>query len=446
MLSHLRAGIPLVVIGNIPEAAYDFLRLAGDKIEQMVRVRQLKAERSLLWAGSSKLVVLSFPAPHIPYLSERLDYGGTECIAPKNPTAWLSRDVLREQHLVDRLVEYAGSDRAIQMIAYAATRDFFELASVLQNEYGLTVLLPESPRPENLWLRDSIDTKSGFRNLVGAWLPHGKLPNGIICQNEQVATDVIKWFLANDEVCVAKPDRGQAGIGIHLFSDRATSREVILRTLKEDPFLSDVIIVEAFIEPRGALSPSLEFYVPPPECGSPEITYLSNQIIDDTGDFLGVLASRDLEQAAWYPSFRESGLLVAERLQMMGYVGHFDIDAIVDDDDQLYLVEINARRTGGTHVHEFGLFAIGPNYLDDVVLLSQDSMTSGDITDSDTLLEVMDNLLYPIGGNNRGVVATITSTLPTGKFGCIFVASTTDEALELQESVAQRIQYVVDRG
>jgi hypothetical protein len=444
--SHLRADIPLVVIGNIPEAAYDFLRLSGDETGQLVQVRQLKSERSLLWAGGSKLVVLSFPAPHVTYLRERLGYEETECIAPENPTAWLSRDILRERRLIDRLVDYSGRSRTLQLIPYATTRCFLDLAAALQHEHGLTVLLPESPSPENLWLRDFIDTKSGFHNLAGSWLPPERLPVGIICQNAQMAADAVRWFLASGQGCLAKPDRGQAGIGIHLFSDESASREDILRDLQESPFLRDgSIIVEAFVSSSETTSPSLEFYVPPIGYGPPEITYLANQVISGMGDFHGALASSELARASWYPTFCESGLLIAGRLQAMGYVGHFDIDAIVDDEGHIYLVEINSRRTGGTHLHEFGLFSIGPDYLDEVVLLSQDSMASGSITDFPALLEVLGDLLYPISGNKNGVVVTMTSTLPAGKFGCIFVAPTTDGALALQESVMQRVRYIADK-
>ena len=445
MSSHLRSDVPLVVVGNIPEAAYDFLRLAGDETDHLVHIRQLKAERSLLWACGSKLVVLSYPASHTTYLNERLGYAGTECIAPRNPTAWLSRDILRERQLMDRVVDYAGRERTIQLIPYATTRPFLELAATLQHEYGLTVLLPESPSPEALWLRDFIDTKSGFRSLVGCWLPDGSLPEGFICQDTHVAANAIGWFLANGQTCVAKPDRGQAGLGLRLFTDKSVSREAVFEDLQQEPFLSTGnVVVEPLIGSTEGMSPSLEFYVPPCEVGPPELTYLANQVIAGAGDFHGAVASRELESTPWYPTFRESSVLIAERLQAMGYVGHFDIDAIVDDGGRIYLLEVNSRRTGGTHVHEFGLFALGPNYLDEVVLLSHDALSSGGITSTDVLLEVMDDLLYPISGDKRGMVITITSTLPAGKFGCIFVAPTMNEALTLQESVIQRVRRVTE--
>ncbi len=62
--------------------------------------------------------------------------------------------------------------------------------------------------------------------------------------------------------------------------------------------------------------------------------------------------------------WRDSGMIFARRLQQMGYVGHFDLDTVVDDAGRVYLLEINPRRTGGTHVHEFAEHVFGADYLD----------------------------------------------------------------------------------
>ena len=65
----------------------------------------------------------------------------------------------------------------------------------------------------------------------------------------------------------------------------------------------------------------------------------------------------------------------------MGYVGHFDLDTVVNDEGRVYLLEINPRRTGGTHVHEFADHVFGADYLDKVALLSNDTLSSGSITE-----------------------------------------------------------------
>ena len=87
--------------------------------------------------------------------------------------------------------------------------------------------------------------------------------------------------------------------------------------------------------------------------GEPQITYVSDQLFQGFGDFCGVLVSRELLDTPWYPPLAESGMIIARRLQQMGYVGHFDLDTVVNDEGRVYLLEINPRRTGGTHVHEF---------------------------------------------------------------------------------------------
>jgi hypothetical protein len=115
------------------------------------------------------------------------------------------------------------------------------------------------------------------------------------------------------------------------------------------------------------------------------------------------------------------------------------LDAIVDDEEHVFLLEVNSRRTGGTHVHELACFFFGPDYLDDIVLLSHGAMKSGAITHSNELLEVIGDLLYPMQQGRRGIIVTVTSALAARKFGCIIVASSTEEAFALQQALIERI-------
>ncbi|MCB0168576.1 MAG: hypothetical protein KDI79_30390 [Anaerolineae bacterium] len=131
---------------------------------------------------------------------------------------------------------------------------------------------------------------------------------------------------------------------------------------------------------------------------------------------------------------------IAARLQEMGYVGHFDIDTIVDDEGRIFLVEINARRTGGTHVHEFAYHYLGPDYLDKFVLLGNDSIDSGSIIDYNELMHAIGDLLFPMPGQQQGVVITVTSALEAHEFGCIAIAESTEQALALHRTLAERVR------
>lgn len=441
MLSHLDKDLPLVVIANIAESSIDFLPRNLKITSELVRVRQFKAERALLWSGTPKLVFISHPVPHMSYLQDRLGYAGTVFAAPEKPTARLSQDIVREQHLIDQMVAYAGQARTIQLIPYATTREFLALVDILRDRYGLKVCLPESVTPDNLWLCQYLGSKSGFRTQAARWLPVDRLPPAIVCQNPQMASDVLRWLSAQGKACVIKPDRGQAGIGMGVCGNGHHPVEQAIKTLELNPFLTEgYITVEEYIRSSRELSPSLEFYIPPLGHGKPEIIYLSNQLFtEEVGHFCGVLLSREMADAPWLPGFEQDGLTIAAKLQEMGYVGHFDLDAVVDDYDNLYVLELNTRRTGGTHVHEFACLAFGENYLDRVALQSCDAMASRGVHDFDALLLCIDDLLYPIHGEPRGVVVTIASTLSAGRFGYIIVAPDEDEAATLEVDLARRL-------
>jgi hypothetical protein len=446
VLPHIDESVPVVGICNISETFFEFLNRAEDENARvhLIKGEQYRGDRALVWFGDPKLVFVSFPIPHAQHLFESMGYRNTRYLAPDAPTSWLSLDILREQAMLDAILDYAGVGRTIQLIPYATTPEFLQLVEHLRNNCGLTVLLPETPAPEAVWTRDYIDSKVGYRVLVSRWLPNAEelLPDGIACHTAALAADVAYWYIANGRSCLVKADNGENGIGNKIMSPGDyPSSQAVLQAIKEYPFLDDKwITVEELIPASKVVSPSLEVYVPPVGAGEPYITYLSDQVFLDFGDFCGVLVSRELNERSWAAPLAESGMVIGRRLQEMGYVGLFDLDCVVDDNERVFLLEVNPRRTGGTHVHEFAYFVFGEDYLDQVALLSYDAMKSGDITDFDTLLNVVGDLQYPIMGEKRGVVITITSALEDHEFGCIVVGADGAETLTLQRQLIERIE------
>lgn len=433
--------LPTVIVYNNLEAYFEFLNRAGDA--QVLEKRRYRGDRALLWCGDPKLVLVTAPIPHADYLRQRGGYPGTRYLMPASPSFSLSQDIMREPALLREIADYAGAPRAVRLIPYATTRPFLRLADMLRRGYGLTVILPESPSPDCLWVRDYIDTKSGFRLLASRWLPDADdlLPQGMACHNLQLAAEAAYWLCKQGRACVIKADRGEGGLG-HLIiqPDACGATDGILEQLQANPFLrGDLIIVEEYIPSSRQLSPSLEFFVPPAGQGKPEITYLSNQIFLTFGNFGGVLISRELTKAPWYPTLARAGLTIAERLQAMGYVGHFDLDTVIDDHDRVFLLEVNSRRTGGTHVHEFARFHLGPDYLKEVTLLGHNKLPTGNITRFNELLDAIGDLLYPIQSTRRGIIITVTSALAVREFGCIIVAASTQEATLLQQQLLARL-------
>ena len=441
--------IPTVVVSNFAEAHVDFLARCADPAEreELILSEAYHADRTLLWAGDPKLVIVSYQIAHADLITSRLNFSATTHVFPNIPTHYLSRDILRESHLIDAIVTHAGERRIVQIIPYATTSAFLELVEVLRATYQLQVLTPESPDPVDFWLRDYIDTKNGYRILVSTWLPDADelLPFGVSCCNLEHALQVAESFNRRNESCVLKADTGESGIGIVVIHPHDGELDEKIKTeLQNNPYFgSESITVERYIPARDQLSPSLEVRVPRLGEGSPEVTYLSGQLFLKFGDFCGIQVDKSLYEMPWYPKLKSSGLLIAERLQALGYAGHFDMDCIIRDDGHLYLLEINARRTGGTHVHDFAKHFYGEDYIEKASFISYEAMNSGTITDPHELTRTLQDYLLPINGDkNFGLIITITRALHKHRFGCIAVAHTAQQAFQLQQDVLAHIQKV----
>ena len=439
--------IPTVVISNFAEAHIDFLGRSNDLSERddLINSEDYHGDRVILWAGDPKLVIANYPIAHASFNNDRLGFSGTLHTAPQNPSHYLCLDILREEHLLQSIIQYAGAERVVQIIPYATTKEFLQLVDVLRSEHKLQVLLPESPESEYFWLRDYIDTKAGFRTLASFWLSDANrfLPFGMICETLRQAAVIAHWFSGRGESCVIKTDTGESGIGTMIVSpEMKLSVEEIFSQLQNTPFYSsELIVVEKFVPSEKRISPSIEVKVPRLGTGDPQITYVSTQLFLKFGDFCGIQIDREIYKEPWCADLERCALELARNLQGMGYVGHFDMDCIVSDDNEVFLLEINARRTGGTHVHEFAKHVFGEDYIDKVSLLSFEAANSGSITEAAELLEAIGGFLYPMPGNEpMGMVVTITKPLFKNRFGYIIVAPDAERVLEIRAQVEARIK------
>jgi hypothetical protein len=431
-----------VAIFNHLEGYFNFLRLSDADEGQAFRNWASHGDRALFWLGDSKLVITSYPIPDADRICQRWGYLDTQVAAPKEPSCMLSLDILREDHLVQAVLDQAGVWGVVELVPYVATESFYRLVSELQSSYGLDVRLPESPLYENLWLRDYVDTKAGFRYLARKWLDrHELLPEGVVLPDVHHARPVIHQFLSIGHGCIVKSNHGVNGMGNLIFDDiKAPDPDEIDDLLQRNPFIQlGQVIVEQYIRSPENQFPSLELFVPHDLREPITITYLSQQIFDVNGYFSGIWVGKELVEAQWYPELARNGMRFGKKLQMMGFAGHFDLDAIVDETGSLFMLEINARRTGGTHIHEFALEKIGPDYIDHVVLLNYSHIPCEPLTDFKSLELQIGDLFFPITAKQRGVVVSSISKMSKGSISCIFIGESLSDARSVEQEVRQRV-------
>lgn len=330
---------------------------------------------------------------------------------------------MEDLDLRQALLAAVDQDSTLEIIPYCNTPEFFRMVAYYQAQSSLTITLPESPSASLSWFRDSLDGKSVFAMLAPALLEGTacRFAPRVVADSIPQAAAAVQAFLAQSQACVVKPEVGYLGLGLMPFdpSDPWTmaSLEAHLRT--NATFGHRKISVEAWIRSgTESQSPSVEVFVPRQE--KPYVTYLCDQVFSANNLFAGIALRPEFYATAWAKTLCEGALAVAERLQSLGYGGYFDLDAVVDPDGQVYVIEMNPRRTGGTHVHDLAEFLVGQDYRDRVALLSG-SLTLKQPCTWPELEAVLREVgwLYPQGA----VIPVQTSSLPWGVFGYVILAA-----------------------
>jgi hypothetical protein len=417
-----------LVISNACEAYGEFLATCDPSLVAGV---QAAGERCLWWWGDRKLVLLERPITPSPMLA-RLGYHHTEILAPPDPTTRICDAIAADPDLFQRVLAYIG-DRPVQLIPYSTTPALLRFAAALRAQ-SLTVTLPESPRDRTL--RDQIESKIGLRTWLAAHCPHllDHMPPGIPCTTPAQAHTAIHTLTAQGHDVILKPNTGFLGFG-HLRGEAANPAALLSHL--EDHTKTPPLpwIVEACIPSAQFLSPSAEFVIPPWGGGQPRLTQVGQQVFRGAGRYCGELLSRQSQTQPWYVPLITAGFEIAHHLQAQGYQGHFDLDSIVADSGELYLLEVNARRTGGTHLDDLARWLWGEDYLATWVLLSVAGADSGAVRSLPQLWERLTPWLYPRSEADGGVIVTHTAQIDQGRWGYAIAAQSEEDAIAIQTQI-----------
>jgi len=201
--------------------------------------------------------------------------------------------------------------------------------------------------------------------------------------------------------------------------------------------------VEELIEMDPAVgggSPSIELCVPADPARDVEFMYPCGQILTPSGYFFGVEMYRGVVSPALERTMEEAGLAVARAMRRLGYVGIFDMDMVAGKDGTLYAVEVNTRRTGGTHAHEAAQALFGPRYWERAAVISNNDLAyEGPRLSYAALIDLLGDLLFPADGRKEGILPTIVSSLVSNRVGYLALGATIERARELEREFHRRL-------
>ncbi|MFI2211574.1 hypothetical protein [Streptomyces sp. NPDC020141] len=417
--------VPTVCVCNAVDTLRDFA-VRADDVDRLLSECYAQQDQALFWGPLRKMLITYEPIGDLDWQRKFLELDGVVNLSPAGRGGSLFADALADPELMAAVAAHAGPGRRIRLIPHTTTADLWRFAEALRSGYGIEVELPESTPDQSL--RDLFDTKTGLRDLAaGLGMTDGpcRVPPGAHCDDAQEVESAVRAMLADGTPCIVKADRGEASLGLLIF--RPGDDGIAERLAASEFYGEDPVVVEEFIDGDIAF-PSVEYMVP--EDGPPHLCYTTDMLFEGATRLRGNVTARELKDAWWYRPLTEGGLRLAREMQRRGYRGHFGIDAIARD-GVVHMHDLNARRTGSTHVHEFGDQLIGPKYLDTHAVGNYDLYGLPAGLDLAEVLRLLGRLVASPRTADRGVVPTELTDLRTGRVSCMFFAPNLAELHEL---------------
>ncbi len=443
--------IKAIIIANIAETHYRTYRKSNpEDAKQRIEYDLLEGERGLYYTTEPKVVITSFPIEKT-FLNDIKNIMRIEIqnIYPENPTERICHNVAKEEKLLKQVIEVIQSNPGIHIIPYYATPEFFDLLSVLRQR-GLKFTTPETIAPKNQFIHDHFNCKVGFRKLwekANDENSYVKIPQGFIVDDIEEAIEAAWWFYQNKRDFVIKYNRGTSGFGVVFYhcKDLPKNEKEFKKYIKakhtDKMWFEDSLVVEELIDidtTQYGGSPSPEFRI------SDDIkhTYNSVQRLGPNSYFEGVMMSKEIENMLNFDLERaaDSCLEFCEALKEFGYRGILDVDLVIDKKHNIYAVESNIRRNGGSHVYETACHLLGRNFAQHYIIASKDNLvTSKNITTYKDLRKRVNHLYYD-HDKKEGVIPAINSFLKIGSFGYIVIAKNLKRMTEIEEEFARLVQ------
>jgi len=333
------------------------------------------SNRALLYGDDHKIVITTSPIHklHFDHMVQLMKWNDVHNISPIKASHSISADCVKDDYLGVELIKLIKNNPGVALIPYRSTPQFQSLIHFLRGK-NLCFETPETIPQEKQFILNYFNTKRGFRHL---WYlshannsPHIQIPEGFITQSKKEAIDAAWWFKQEGESFVIKYNSGVQGIGIELIdhktlSDDKKKFDAHMRNLLKDKMWNEtIIIIEKAIpanEKAESISPSIEIFID--SKGKVSKSYVSDQILAaDKRTFRGIYIYPELMTDTAIKKTFASGIKFGKRLALYGYRGVFDMDLIRSKNNEIYVVEANLRRTGGTHLHELCLSLLGDGY------------------------------------------------------------------------------------
>jgi hypothetical protein len=323
------------------------LNLTGAMREQVVRFGgTYECEHSVFWTPNPRVLIL--PAGYDPLwfsdIHQVLGLQPPPVVSPARRAGLLVQDLLHDGAGQAALREQLTGHRVVRMINTGPTPDLYRLVAMLRG-WGLTVEL-DGVTEEHYWTSLYLDSKVSVLDLARQ-MPEIRVASGLLVSSWEELRGAVDVLLARHGRVIARSLHGVAGDGSAVTTADPARLARFFETIERDSFFGFPLIVQEFIEHAPDVGcPAVDILVD--EDGVQDVVLCSLTVVGGH-HFRSVNVGPGALPEVWAKRVTQVAYDLGTAARDLGYRGWMCADCVAGADDQLYVTEINARRSGSQH-------------------------------------------------------------------------------------------------
>jgi hypothetical protein len=323
------------------------LNLTGDERDRVVRFAgTYESEHSVFWSANPRVLVLpaGWDREWFDDVHQALELSPPPVVSPAMRTGLLVADLLHDglaqQALREQLTGYA----VVRLMIVGPTPETYLLAAMLRG-WDLTVEL-DSVDEDHFWASLYLDSKVSCLDLARQ-SPEVRVAQGMVVGNWVELRGALNAMVARHGKVIARTLFGVAGDGSAVVTDAPDSVSGFLDNASRDSFFAFPILIQQFVQHAdGVGCPAADILV---DEGGVSDVVLCRLTVEHGYLFRSVDVGEGALPPVWGGRLRQVAHRLGEAAHALGYRGWMCVDCVAGADDNLYVTEINARRSGSMH-------------------------------------------------------------------------------------------------
>ncbi|WP_306336723.1 hypothetical protein [Streptomyces sp. KL118A] len=302
-------------------------------------------DQCVFWSAAPRVLVLpaGYSQEWLTHVHTGLGGPVPPVVSPVPRTGRLVHDLLGDDRALAALSAATSGAREVRFVSFGASPDLYSLASVLRSQ-GRDVRL-DVAEPEHYWSCEYLESKLSCVDLA-SHVPGFRVPRGISVTSWEQLKGAVTAIVDGGGRAVVKSMYGVGGYGSAVAQSEAdgTVRR-FWQTLRREPFFGTFpLTVQDYIE-HGTDCPAVDVLVD--DGAEPRMEH--SMLGVDGLRYRSLALGPGVLDADLEGRLSALGRAVHSFAQSLGYRGWMTIDCLRALDGELYVTEINARRSGAMH-------------------------------------------------------------------------------------------------